>query len=577
MTVFACAAFAGPLDHFIVNLNFSSTTTGVADSATVEAYDSMGLKTDYTGPAYLSVIGGGEVIVVATGTSATAAFTGGAWNGIIKILRAGNVTVEARDGAATGTSGAINMLAGPYQKLKMVANDMIFTPGTITGHAGTLAMHTTQSDFGVTVYAVDEWNNPVVPPSATGIRLMKGFSSGYISVTPYCDILNTHDLFGAGASSITFTVAVWPNPNETKPYTIIAKDDSRGFENPLQIDFFSLTDYYFKTTSPLNVTAGVPFGVTVQVSHFPPVALTPFVPDSTYTEAVRLKAINSSDAADAVPVLTNSQLTPQPTPFVAACVSGAAYFNVAYTRAGSICMMPIPAGVKPVVNYLDPTSYLPCVSVGAAAPYSMSFTAAADRLQRNLSTQLTVRPLDIFGNPVTGTAVAIDIIGGTKNGYLGGNPSASHADISTNGFGIASISFTAPSGNYENIIYATVAPIAVSQSVKILSELTDKFENWPNPFIAGKESTKINYSLPEDSAVSMKLFSSFGKLVWTKEIAKGEVVAGENHGKKGGNTVIWNGTGDKGFVVGAGVYILKMTVKNTAGTTVMTRKIAVTK
>jgi hypothetical protein len=215
--------------------------------------------------------------------------------------------------------------------------------------------------------------------------------------------------------------------------------------------------------------------------------------------------------------------------------------------------------------------------VGSAQPQSFTFSSASDRLKRGQTTALSVRPYDIFGNPVTGTAVSVDIIGGTKNGYLGGNAAAYHADIMTNGFGEATLAYTAPSGNFANVIYASVAPIAVSQYVTILSELTDKFENWPNPFMAGKETTKINYSLAEDSSVKLRLYSSFGRLVWSKDIVAGEVADNENHGVKGGNTVIWDGKGDKGYYAGAGVYILKMTVTNSAGTYTQTRKIAVIK
>jgi hypothetical protein len=135
--------------------------------------------------------------------------------------------------------------------------------------------------------------------------------------------------------------------------------------------------------------------------------------------------------------------------------------------------------------------------------------------------------------------------------------------------------------NMENVVSILIPGItttAAGQDITIISQLTDKFENWPNPFVAGRETTMINYSLPEDSDVRMRLYSAFGKLVWSKNISKGELgSSGEQHGKRGGNTVIWNGVGDRGFTLGAGVYILKMTIKNSTGTSTQTRNIAITK
>jgi hypothetical protein len=578
----SAGVYADPLDHFLVNMGTAVTTTGVPVNANITAYDIYGIKTDYTGPAYLSLAGGGQIIVSETGTNATGDFGNcgaGCWSGPVRILKAGTgQTVDAGDATVTSATstmlGTVDMTAGPYQKLKILAENMVFAPGSVTGHTGTLLMHTTQQNFGVTVYACDAWNNPVVPPSETGIKITGVLLGGYISVTPYCDDYVLLDMAAAGASSITFTVSVWPDPNTTNAYTIKATDVFRtNLETQLQIYFLSLSDYYFRTHAPAFVTAGVPFGVTVKVSHFPEFPQNE-PPDSTFNEQVRLKALNTASILDAVPVITNNQLTPYPTPVVSACAAGEAYFNIAYTRSTGmegIYLMPIPTGVKEFANFGQLSSYSTYISVGAAEPYLFTIAQADEKLERGAVTQISVRPYDIFSNPVTGTAVNFSIVSG--EGIL------SAASVLTNGQGIAAVNYTAPAKNLENIIYAAVAPLSVSKSVTILSELTEKFENWPNPFMAGKEITKINYSLPEDSDVTMRLYSSFGRLAWSKDIKAGEIEpgTGEKHGKKGGNTVIWDGTGDRGFVLGAGVYILKMTIKNSTGTKVQTRKIAIVK
>lgn len=559
-------AGTGPLDHFILNIDPAAVVAGGLKTIEVQAHDSVDVKTDYTGHVYLSVPGGGEVIVDSTGTSRTPALAAGIWNGSIRILRAGSAVivqaVDEADASKTGVSSAVIVNAGPYSKLKMLVSGMTFTPGCVTGHAGTADLQATYMDFPVTVYACDQYYNAVTPSStATNIRLVKSFT-GTLLYSPS----GTHNIT-ALADNITFTANVQPALDKSGLYSVYAEDTNWSFSDFLEWNFYSLTDYYYRTSSPPLVTAGVPFGVTVSVSHFPPPNTTP---DITFAQAVDIKAINTTDSLDADPVLCNSQLTPMPTPLRAVCSAGEAYFTAAYTKSGSIYVKPIQVGATPIANAASPSCYSPYITVVAAAPASLSFTAGADRLQRDLSTTLSVRPYDVYMNPVTFTAVNFSIVSGSG--------SLSSTTAITDGTGLAQVTYTAPDGNFENIISAEVPPVAAMQYVTILSELTEKFENWPNPFIAGKESTKINYSLPVDSEVKLRLYSSFGKLVWSKDITAGEVgPGGENYGKKGGNTVFWDGKGDRGFIVGAGVYILKMTVTNSLGTETFTRKIAVVK
>ncbi|HRU38597.1 MAG TPA: Ig-like domain-containing protein [Candidatus Goldiibacteriota bacterium] len=569
----ATASIGAGLDHFVVTFSDNNPiNAGGQKQVSVFAYESSDntqLKTDYAGPAYLYITGGGQVEVISTGTNATGSFSGGSWTGNVKIYRAGAaITVEARDltvTSAVGTSPAIVVNAGPYTKIKMIVEDMFFAPGTIEGHAGNWTTHTTQTDFPVTVYTCDDYYNPVVPSSATGIMIDKVYIGSITTDPP-----GENDLFAASASSITFTAAIFPTDNATKSYIIRARDTSRGFSNDLEMFFVSLTDLYFWAEAPGYVTAGVPFRVTVTVSHFLP---RDGAPDTSFAEAVRIKAVKTSDATDAVPGLTDSALIPYTEPPISACTAGKAYFDVALTKTtgtnNTVRIKPIQAGVEPIVNVDDPLSFTAAIIVGAGTPVTFTVSATSERLERGKTALITARPYDTFGNPVTGTAVNMTITAGS--GTLSAN------SVLTDGSGIASVTYTAPSSNSENTISISCQPVAAPLTVKIISELTEKFENWPNPFIAGKESTKINYSLPEDSEVKLRLYSVFGKLVWSKDVAKGEIVNGENHGKKGGNTIVWDGKTDKGSIVGAGVYILKVTITNSTGTETRTVNIAVGK
>ena len=109
-----------------------------------------------------------------------------------------------------------------------------------------------------------------------------------------------------------------------------------------------------------------------------------------------------------------------------------------------------------------------------------------------------------------------------------------------------------------------------------LSVMSSSFEeyvhNYPNPFRAGSEPTKITYFLTQDSSVKMQIWDLTGSLVWTKDIGAGE---SGGTGDPGGTVheIEWDGRNSNGDVVRNGVYICKLQ----AGSRTATFKIAVAK
>jgi hypothetical protein len=95
-----------------------------------------------------------------------------------------------------------------------------------------------------------------------------------------------------------------------------------------------------------------------------------------------------------------------------------------------------------------------------------------------------------------------------------------------------------------------------------LSIMSASFEeyvhNYPNPFMAGSEVTKIAYFLTEDSSVSIKIYDYTGILVWTKDIPAG---GPGGSGEPGGTwwEADWDGRNGNGEIVRNGVYICKVT------------------
>ena len=109
-----------------------------------------------------------------------------------------------------------------------------------------------------------------------------------------------------------------------------------------------------------------------------------------------------------------------------------------------------------------------------------------------------------------------------------------------------------------------------------LSVMSGSFEeyvhNYPNPFKAGSEETRIAYFMTEDAPVNIKIYDLMGNLVWTRDISAGEPGA---TGTEPGTwcEVNWNGRNDKGQVVRNGVYLCRIQ----AGSRSATFKIAVAK
>lgn len=105
------------------------------------------------------------------------------------------------------------------------------------------------------------------------------------------------------------------------------------------------------------------------------------------------------------------------------------------------------------------------------------------------------------------------------------------------------------------------------------SGVSDLF-NWPNPFTPSiAPGTNINYSLSEDSDVTILIYDLFGNLV-----KKLSFSPGSNGGKYTQNTVSWDGRNGEGVQVANGGYIAQVIAKGVnGGTSVARRKMAVVK
>ena len=94
-----------------------------------------------------------------------------------------------------------------------------------------------------------------------------------------------------------------------------------------------------------------------------------------------------------------------------------------------------------------------------------------------------------------------------------------------------------------------VTGISPVQNAPIIKEL-HLFQNYPNPF---NPATTIQYSLPENGPVTLKIYDVTGRLVRTLV---------DQSQRAGLHNVIWNGRNDFGHSVGSGVYFYQLRMNN---------------
>jgi hypothetical protein len=165
--------------------------------------------------------------------------------------------------------------------------------------------------------------------------------------------------------------------------------------------------------------------------------------------------------------------------------------------------------------------------------------------------------------------LAIDIAAGAPSGGL-------HIDIAQSRdvvFTIGSVSGGTGVGVVFEETGEDITGHFMSAPMQIMSARFEEYaHNYPNPFRAGEESTKISYFLTSDSSVTIDIYALTGELVWTKSIGSGQP---GGTGTEGGtwHEVEWNGRNDKGELVRNGVYLCKIN----AGSQSAVFKIAVAK
>ena len=578
--VFASAVSAAAPSYFNVSISMGETNTYTPHSDTagylfpvnITAMDSGNQQvTGFSGIVGISSSLGDINIEGIAGNTLTTAFTTGVWSGNIQILAAAaSLTITCVD-PASGAVGTFvkTVVPNSYAKPLIIMDGMTWAPGTVSGYTGSAISQTTTTPFSVTVLAVDAWNNTIYSSLSNYPTVRLDTSCPLTNVIEPSAIIN---MSLGGKAETLYRVTLNPSPDDPGTRSITLRDTTDPFKTDIQSMWFnSLTSYYMWAEAPASAVAGKDFNVIVKISHSQPSP--EGVGIAGLTDNVQIQAIDFAGNSLTPGLISSNLLNGQ-------CDNGSRTFSVHYTKSSpngvtGIQISPLYIDVKHVItNVGNLSADSGVIVIYADAPASFAYTADKVKLKRNENSVLSVKISDQYSNPVSNTAVDFTVT--TGSGILSdglGNTWAARS-VNTNLYGYAFITVTAQSNTITSIS-AAVSGIAGTQTMEIeFADIIDnnKVRNFPNPFNPLQGPTTIEYYLDDDSAVTMKLYSFSGSLVWNKDIP-----AGVMGGRKGYNPYVWDGTTDRHMPIGVGVYTLKIEVKANKGKYTLTRKIAVKK
>jgi len=116
------------------------------------------------------------------------------------------------------------------------------------------------------------------------------------------------------------------------------------------------------------------------------------------------------------------------------------------------------------------------------------------------------------------------------------------------------VEFSSGQGDYQaNITMDLDTTTAVTKTGNVVPKVYALEQNYPNPF---NPTTAIHYLLPENGAVSLRIFNILGQEIVT--LVNGTRQAGEY-------TALWNGLDRMNQPVPSGVYFYQIQIKNQTG------------
>lgn len=107
-----------------------------------------------------------------------------------------------------------------------------------------------------------------------------------------------------------------------------------------------------------------------------------------------------------------------------------------------------------------------------------------------------------------------------------------------------------PVQDIKKLTFADLSSAVGNGEIKTVIKSFKLLQNYPNPF---NPSTIIEYQIPKEGNVEIKIFSIDGRLV---------KIFDNTHSASGLYTVMWDARNDAGHTVASGLYIYRVTFQN---------------
>jgi hypothetical protein len=453
----------------------------------------------------------------------------------VTLYETGPQTISASDAdsssIASHTSSPVHIIAGPYARIVIIAPGESVAPGTAEGRTGSPTDQSINYAFTVTVYATDQWFNPVTGVSDV-IRLTSNDPLAQLPAdTPMTDGVAQMSVRLSTGGFQQITAANVTNPSMPTSTTQVRAITS-GFHLEAEV-------------SPTAVQAGEPFNLTVKVTNDAGAVI------QEINSSITIEVQNASTQEPGRGILENTQFQ---------LLQGQRTIAETYTYAEQIILIARDdAGNTPALTEV--------ITVSPGAPAEIQLSSDPSWVRGNKHATISARVVDAFDNGVPARPVDFSLLSGT--GTL------TAIDSATDASGIARADFLAPRVPEIDRIRATSG--ALSAEMDLETALVDPTKpagmvtNYPNPFHPNEAPTTIAYKLVDNATVTLRIYSITGSLVLERTFS-----AGSAGGVVGLNEVLWDGRNGDGEFVASGGYIVVIEAEGNGETLhTMRRKIGV--
>jgi hypothetical protein len=450
------------------------------------------------------------------------------------LYKAGAQSMTAHDvtngSIADNTSANVNVATGPFARVLVLAPGESPAPGSVTGYAGAAIDQSINYAFTLTVFATDQYWNPVPGPSDV-VHIICGDPLAQVPadqalVNGRADMqlrLSTGGFQDVSVADVT-------NPSRPGSATQV-RAISSGF-------------HLVASTSPATVAAGSPFTLTVKVTNDAGAVI------SEINSAVTIEVQNANSHAAGRGTLASPTFQ---------LLAGQRSISETYT-----CSEPIVLVAHDDAGNAPGTSNTLTVTPGA--PAAVRLASSPTWVGGNKHGTLTARVVDAYENGVPNQSVAFSL--------LAGNGIVTPTDSLTDDNGATRADFLSPRQPEIDRIHAASGPYSADLSVETAfvdpNAAGGTVTNYPNPFHPGEQPTMLAWKLNDNANVTLRIFTQGGDLVLRQTFDRGTP-----GGSAGLNQFAWDGRNGRGALVASGGYIVLIEAQGTGATlNVMRRKIA---